>query len=582
MILFRQEKELMMKRIFYLLSVIVFGLSSCGGVSSSSTGQSSSASDSSTSSTSLTSSSSSITPVTYPLVVSYVTKRASKYNNGLTAENIMSKAGLNLSSPSNKGTLVRTLKAAFDGFMPELKGQRKYGGVYTMPTIDGTISNEAEAALEWMVTYGLWNDSETIKDENGKTTVVEKAFAEEATVDEAYIETLLKRFYVYFGTEESDDFFASTNHDFLYEGTDDANVKPDVNYQNSLLLDSATVQTNVLSFTETLANSRDKDAALFQEALDYYNGTLDYTFGDDSLVMEQITSIESISNISDWLTYSATSFSTFGQGNLCYINSPSFSYDKNFNIVTSIRVESDTVDDSYLYEETYPEEKIISIATNAYKVLGLSDSDVSSLSQSFSSFESKYWTEYQNSKYENIRGTNEFLYDSDTKKDIYAVNGINIDMTSIFTSAGYTLGDLTVLSTKDTASYLAYGNTLVTATTEELKALAFYELYSANNSAILYSKNTPGTYKVFLSMIQNNLADAYMKSAYYKDSLDTMTDLFNGIKRVFKKRLGTRSWLSDEGKATLEEKIDAMKSTLMGTSSDGTTLDYPVCLRHLD
>lgn len=443
--------------------------------------------------------------------------------------------------------------------MPELTGQRKYGGVYTLPTIkDDTISDKAKQALEWLVSYGLWGDDE---------------FDEEATVDEAFMETVLKRFYTYFGTEEKDDFFAAVNHDFLYEESDDAIVTPDVDYKKSLMLNSMNVQANVISYANSLIKGGDPDAALYQEALDYYAGTLDYSFLDDPLIKTQISFIRSIDSLSGCLQYATNAFSLFGESILGCFYQPSYQYDENMNVVTAIFVGSTTASFN-LDNATYSSEETIATATKAFSSMGLSGEELTSWAKSFSDFGLRFYNEYQDDKYEGKYGTHVPLYDLDANKDIFASNAIDIDLSSLFLSSGYTVNDLASLLTQDEADYLSYGRALLSATPEELRAISLYGLYNVNKEAIQYQKGSEGNYNTFMKMIENNLAAAYMESPYYESSLNAMNDLFAGIKQVFSKRIISSSWLSENGKTAVLEKIEAVKSTMIGSCSDGTTLDY--------
>lgn len=508
-----------------------------------------------------------------PDFVSYVAKKAAKYNGNILPATIMEKAGLNELSPCNEGNFIRTLKGAFDGFMPELKGQRKYGGVYTMPEITGSISNEANDALEWMVSYGLWNDVTIEKDEWGYDDFIEHPFDEEAIIDEDYMETYLKRFYMYFGTEENDDFFAYSNHDFLYEGNDDTTIDSSSNYRRSLMLDSETVKNNVLTYTAKLAESDDSSASLYKEALEYYKGTLDYSFLEDPLIKTQISFIKSIESLNGAIKYAENAFSLFGESILASIYEPVFMYDENMNVVTYNFVGSTTAPFQLGYS-LYSREDVIEEGLKVYKTIGLSDLEADSYSSSLADFGLRCFKEYDDDKFDGKRGVHTALYDVDSNTDLFADNGINVDLTSIFTSSDYTLNDISSLSTSDFASYISFGTSLVNATPKELQAISLYELYSANMNAIEYVKGTAGSYKNLLTMIENNLADDYMKSDYYADSLANMTDIFTGIKRVFSERLSSSSWLSIADQSAIKEKIDAIKSTLIGTCSDGSTLDY--------
>lgn len=552
-----------MKKHIFLLGFISLLLVSCGSdhssvaVANSSSLENSESSiiDSPLSSEELSSSSQS-EPL--PAFITQIAEGASSYNGGLSGADILSKAGLSGDITLTQGNLVRLFKAAFEGYMPELTGQRKYGGVYTLPSGAPSDDGTVEEALKWLVSYGLWG---------------EEAFDETAVADEALINTILKRFYMYFGTEEKDDFFASVNHDFLYESSDDSKITDSSYYAKSLMLNSQTVKTNVLAYAKLLADSGDEDASLYKEALDYYEGTLDYSFLDDPLIKTQISYIRTIDSVSDVLSYTANAFSLFGESLFTNIASPSFFYNADYNVVTGIYVNSTSAPFN-LDGSSYHEDIVSDTGKMVFSALGLSETDAASFGERFAAFGLRCFNECADAKYDAKRNIQEPLYDVDSSKDIYADNSIDIDLSSVFTSSGYSLTDMAAIQTSDEAEYLALGATLVGASDKELQSLALYELYMANQSAFDYASGTPGTYDNFLNMIENNLAAAYMKSDYYATSLKNLNELFTGIKSVFTERIKDESWLSEEGKTTIKEKIGAVKSTLIGTCSDGTDLGY--------
>lgn len=469
----------------------------------------------------------------------------------------MTKASLGSSSTSTEGNLVRTLQASFDGFMPPLSGQRKYGGVYTMPTITGDISASVKTSLTWLSSYGLWGD---------------EAFEENKNVDEAFIDTMLQRFYMYFGTEKKDDFFAYTNHDFLYQDPTDQNITPEDDYRRILLLNGEEVKSNVIKYTKGLINGGDDDASFYQEALDYYEGTLDYSFLKDPSLISLMDSIKNISSLSDWTTYSANLLSSFGQSSLAAGFSFSVQIDETGKRGATYGSFTPSSETSYLNGDSFPTDSLIKEATEAYEKLGIENA--SSLANSFSSFASRHRTLYLSDSYQAIKYKQYALYDLDTKKDLLATHEMAIDLSSLFTRGGYSLAEMALCKTGDGASYLSYAKTLEEATLDELRSVAYFELYGASKDALSYTKGTPGTYEGFLTLIQNNLALDYMASDYYAPSLQTLTDLFSDIQRIFAKRLDSSSWLSSVGKEAVKEKLSAVKSTLIGTSSDGSVLSY--------
>jgi hypothetical protein len=212
-----------------------------------------------------------------------IADRASFYNNGMSVEQIAAKADLNLDCKMTFGNLIRGLKGAFEDFMPKLTGNRKYLGYISLPDeYDG--SEQDIKALTWLSSYGLWGE--------------ETFFGREKT-DLDFTNTMLKRFYLYFGTNPKDDFYAYANHDYLYESTEDADLTSDVPYFNQASTKYNENEKVELGFAKEVVAKNVSMSPIYSKAINYLDGTWNYSFLTDEIAQSEIQRITAISNEKD-------------------------------------------------------------------------------------------------------------------------------------------------------------------------------------------------------------------------------------------------------------------------------------------
>lgn len=534
---------------FILASACVFlvGCSSSGGASSSSSSSSSSSVVPSTTSTSTS------TPAAASRLVSVVTNAASKYNGGLTAEKITTDAGLSLEAPATYGNMVLLLKSAFSSVMPDLAGQRVYGGIYTLPDSYFYTDAKVKKALEWMVSYGLWGNDN---------------FVQNDTVSEDALNTIIKRFYTYFGTNEKDDFFATTNHDFLYEDSTDSEITPTTDYVKGKLLNTSETQKNIKAYSKTFADANTTDSPFYKQALGYYDGTLDYSFFADSEVTTELANIKAISDVASWSTYASKLLSDYGGCELLYyagVSQLSTGLAPIFNVGVAPYFAVNGASN-----ETYTN-LISKIFTDS---MNLTAEEASTYSKAFFSFQAKATTTYEGDDFKDEKGETSYIYDATNDKDLFANNDVSFDFKSIMTSGGFTSAEQAEIVTLDAGAFLTYGKTILSATVDELVATTLFEYAISNGSAIGYEKGTAGDTSKFMNLVGNNLAYDYMQTQDWTDSFNAFVDLFDGIKESFTSRVDSSSWLSDAGKTAVKEKLNAVSYLMVGKKSDNTLLDY--------
>lgn len=530
----------------FLLSALL--LVSCSGSVSSSEPLSSSSS----SAPSSTSASTSLDPVAGQLVKA-VGQAASKYNGGLSIEAVAMKAGVALEAPSTYGNLLLLLQAGFSDSMPELKGQRKYGGYFSLPENVIYRDPAVKKALEWLVSYGLWGND---------------FFDEDELVSDYALETIIARFYTYFGTNQKDDFFAAVNHDYLYEQTEDATLESNAQYFRTQLMNSGTAQTNCVSYASELASSSSKEAPFYQTAKRYYEGTLDYSFLTDEKALSAISSRNAISSLDDWALAAESSLLEFGGCELvCFAGVNEIG--QGDVVLASVGKYATFATDYASVEEETTQGLIPSVLGLGFPVL-----EATSLAKTYMVFQNATRDIYNTEPYKSLAKKPAYLISPTTGQDLFEQYGIDLDLKGLLLSGGFTDEEIKKIVTVDSGALLSLGKSLLSASVEQLRALSLVE-YSFNNyQSMIYAKGTPQTSTAFIALIENNLAADYMATSDYSDSFAALLSLFNGIKTVFGERISSSSWLSEEGKAAAQEKLDALQYTMAGKSSDGTYLNY--------
>jgi hypothetical protein len=451
--------------------------------------------------------------------------------------------------------MVLLLKAAFDGCMPELIGQRKYGGVYFLPDTYSYSNPSVKSALKWMASYGLWGNANFIQDD---------------IVSEDTLNTILKRFYTYFGTNEKDDFFATTNHDFLYAGGDDSEITPETSeYMASRLLSTTDIGNNCISYGVELAQDKATYSPYYTQMVKYASGELDYSFLDDTTVTSDISAIKAIDSLTSWTSIAQKQLSTYASCSLFnYANIMQNSDEVPFAIFTTGKLEY--FKQGYKYTVDQMKEKL----NTYYSALGLTSEEISTYTSAYLSFQNKVSNLYSSSIYADKIFKQAFVYSSSTGTDIFADNSINIDLKGLITNSGFSTDEMAKMAVVDEASFLSYGKVLETASKAELVATTMFEYGLENGDALLYKEGDTSGREKFVQYVGNNMAYDYMQSEKYTNSLNVLLSLYTGIKNVFTERVDSSSWLSSTGKAAVKEKISKIGYAMIGKHNDGTSLNY--------
>jgi predicted metalloendopeptidase len=438
--------------------------------------------------------------------------------------------------------------------MPEAKGARKYQGDFSGPT-SRTISTPAvKDALDWIVSLGL---------------SAKKSFDENEEVTPEEVKIILQRFAGYIGTEEKDDFFTTVNHDFFYSGKGDESVAPDSDYYVDNCLNTDSIDSSCLSFAREMALSHNADAPFYQMMLDYYEGKLDYSFLEEPTVKEEIKALTSIDSLTSWESSSKTLLQNYGTSSIISLGSTSTFNDNG--VVKRYSVLSPGALPLFALK-TLNESTINLYSSNFISLLGISSPELDGYVENYLSFEKKANGFYLDFSLDSLR--NAYTSIKEGADDIFSKNGVTIDLPSFFEAVGLTATDMKYTLTEDGAAFVALGKALENATKEELVALSLVDYSYINSDAIGYTKGQGASLSDAIKLGEYNIASDYMSSDYFSGSFTALASMFDEIKSTFNERIDTSLWLSQEGKKTVKEKLEAVHYALMAKTDTGELIDY--------
>lgn len=267
-------------------------------------------------------------------LIEYIAKKTSFYDGGLSAEDLASKSGLSLDATFTKGNVIRLLYAALDGQMPTMRGQRVLIANTGYPEKVTITTPEVKEAMTWLADYGLWSD-----------------FTDEADVMTTKdIDTIMQRFYQYFGTNEKDDFCTANNYDFYFNDSADLTGNSDsFIYQKTKLIDADKANATAISYAKQFIASGSSYSTRYKGALDYMEGESTYSFFEEEGIDEEIASITTPSTNESWYSACAEETKNYGESPLLEFGSVdvtenSDGYSSPIVYVTSGRIDMTKLD----------------------------------------------------------------------------------------------------------------------------------------------------------------------------------------------------------------------------------------------
>ena len=543
----------MKKQIALIPLALVLVLASCS--SNASSGVSSDSSNSNTSSSSMSSSSSSVEPIESSGLAEYIAAKSSYYNQGRTAKELLSDSGLTHDAAFTKGNVARLLKAAFEGYMPAMMGQRKLlvyeselEGKKNIPT------QEVLDAVNWICQFGLWVDFDD------ETKVMTKKD----------IDTIFARFYQYFGTNYKDDFDTSINYDFYF-----ANENTDVSYYKSKLVDSEKIQSTCLDYMKRYIGSGSEYTSRYKGALDYFEGEINYSFLKEEGIADEISNLSNPVSESAWVSSCYQMFKDYGSSPLLNFVSVEGYYKAGEKSLTPTSLF--TLGNLNLTAYSYDDTEFVTTQKqgliSSMKSIGLTDEDSSAKADLVLEFGRKQ-KELYTTTYKGYKIDNGLVYDTKTSTDVLEKEGISFNFRDIFTGSGLEETWLPSVITPDPALFMSTAKALDESSLAAKAALGAYSYIITNFNAISYKPGEPLNFDTAKKLFSRALASDFLKTDVWASNRTLTLKIIDDLVSAFIERTAVSPWLSKDGAAAVKEKLDNLSNNLYSANNDGICFDY--------
>jgi putative endopeptidase len=541
------------------------------------------------------SSSSSLAPVTGEVIdeAKIIAENATRDGAAITAEELLAKAGYHGDEKLTKTRFFVLLFHAYDGKMPDLVGIR----LLNKPTaVDyAEVPSEATAAVKFLNDFGI------LTPEYDSAGAPLAAFNGDEEASSSLISVYLDRFHAYFGTSLVDDFHNSVNADFLFKNAT----------MNQKTASDVFTETNIVSVDSIDAWIKNKIADLpagtaktnVQNYLSaYYDESLK-TAGNCSGAFKAYQAIASTSTYSELFSKSASLLSTSGIDPLFESLDTSIDTFNNENGSPAVELNPTTfvIPSDSLAEDSDTYKSMQTRFTAYFTDIGFAAADSAVYATSMLAALKKVNTAYEASvTAAAAQGQAPAKETVDAEKAVFGPQ--SFDLAAHFTSAGFTpnpfkntnegaTGNLLPLKKTNNLFFNAYFDSMDDASFQDFRALALfnesyqYRLCNPINALADAQLASDVSYldesRYFLSnvvfSIETNFLASYVTSSDYRNNCATVSKAITSLKEMLSARVANETWLSAEGKASCQRKIQNMRSSVLGTNDDmtHTRLDGP-------
>ena len=503
---------------------------------------------------SVSDSSSSGETITYDGVFEYVLYAASKYNKTLTASSLEEKSGLGPKESTKLGDLYRLLKAAFEGYMPPITGQRKYGGDFSSYHIIGNKTEAEQEAFDFLAHYGLISSNANMS----------------AKGDKAMAKKYLQRIHAYIGGSEKDDFAATINNEWLYNDPLDQEITADVLYRDSHVVNAHKMLDNAVDLIEEASNTTNYSS--LKNMLDYYNEETTYTINDNPHAFDFINSILAATDANEILSYEAE---LYGQSASCsYLNrKPDDILMSSNGFYAVFTLTEDTLFQTLFktyngnYDNFINSEEISSLFASFRSDLsyfGFDDSNVNYYVDTFASLINDVADYFDQEGLE----YNKNYYAFSKKVDIWS--SVTEDQFAYYDIFHDESLEPNLIYLYDYDYYvLEYLGTLLTSDSN-LPLLKAYSLVNyAHKYANFYHSVEEGlSQKLLVKYAGYLVTDYYVTTEKYRQNKEAAIQLFNDLISSLKSNAVTNGWLSNDGVDALTLKADRVTHSMFAEYED--------------
>jgi len=559
--------------------------SSSASASASNTGTSASASGSASVSTS-SSSSEEPTPAagTTAAGIHDTCYNAKKDGIILGEDTLLSRTGYSGTETLTKTRFFNILYYAYHDAMPNHQGQRLYNAAPAIAeSFYGHIPANTVLAYEWLNGRGLYTPEKNASGEDVTSFNGSKA------VSDSFMKTYYNRLHSYCGVSKLDDFATSEDYDYYFEDSSRVAGKSD----------SLTYETEIVSYANiaqwfqahllSMPDGTHKDN-LFNFYKSYNNDSVKVK-GNLGGFYTRFKEIADASSISAFLTLDESLFAEQGFDPLF----KTFEGDSDHIDVKTVLCSIDPYTSSYSSADyaAGTQNYLSDVATKEYifENLGFENAEAIALATGYGDLTAKLIVDHETAVAAGKKDEKVFL-----KKGV--TYGSSLMMGKHFENAGYTFanqssyltdggylpiewkrnslwGEAMLNNLSDTylAGYKAYVlmsevNAFAYAMPASIVAALFG---SASTSA--YATDPANFVSKLVSAVENDFLAEYVKTDDYTKNYQLILSSLEKIKSVLSVRIKNAKWLSDDGKAKMQKKIDKMKGTAIVNCSDGTQWD---------
>lgn len=491
-------------------------------------------------------------------VFEYVLYAASKYNKTLTASSLEEKAGIGPQESTRLGDLFRLLKAAFEGYMPAITGQRKYGGDFTSHRILGTKTQAEQDAFDFLARYGLIATNASMS----------------SKADKEMAKKYLQRFHAYFGTSEKDDFAATINNEWLFNDPKDQNITANDIYRTSHVVDGIKMYDNAVALIEEASDTAEYSS--LKNILYYYNDNA-YTISDNPDALDFVNAVLAATSPSDILDceaelYAETGFCSYLNRNTEDFLTAGDTFYAAFNLTEDKLFQELFKNHKGNYQKFRNSESISKLFTTYRSDLSLFGFDNTSIDNYIDTFASifsdvaDYFIEEDIEYGKNYLGLSEAedVWSEVTNEqfayyDIFHDEALKPEVTYIIDYDYYALEYLGSLFMSDANLPLLKSYSLINYVH---KYANFY--HSMENG--LSQKNLV-KYAGYL------VTDYYLTTEAYDQNKETAIQLFDELITSLKSNAVTNGWLSNDGVSALTSKADKVTHSMFA-EYEGQDFDY--------
>ncbi len=493
-------------------------------------------------------------------MVDQIAYSASKYGSTKTVEQLSREIGGVSLKNSTRKDLLRLLRLAFDGLLPEVKGARRYQGDFGEGETSRKLSAEEKKDYDFLKEKGL---------------IAEKYSPDDpVTMDE--VKLLLKRIHYYIGGSEVDDFAATVNRDFLYDKDPADGATADQELIRNNLVSSEAIYQNVIKLAKEAVAEEGDTWDSFQYLIDAYESEETYNVADSAYacgLFDEIVAATDFASLwkveqdllaktgsSNYLVHQSTKLAdvTYQKRNIaCDV-----SYVGLVDLIDALFGKSKGNYETFLAETGFDVE---AYATTLLEPFGKAES-VSDHAENLDKFLRGLLDsvkEYYEESEKWYLGAVEIV--KENNDPFYVVTG-DYSIGGLYDKTGYEFNGTVMNMTNLTAlAYVAEAS----KSAENYDMLETYSLLGyCDRLYTAYALLNQFRPAAIASLLGYDLVNYYQGTDYYPVTLEKTRTLFKDLISTLKSNAVKNAWLSEEGIKALGTKADKMGHFLYAENND--------------